>query len=133
MPLKYTARMYLIFNVNDWTEIDLDVPVTIDASEELWFGLYVDMPEAGAVMGADSGPAIDGYGNMYHLYGSWHHDFNLNWNIQAKIEEPALPVYLHWDNGMNYTTVLVTFCSHFKWISPQNGTLIILHLMMVGR
>lgn len=89
------------FNVNDWTEIDLDIPVTIDASEELWFGLYVDMPEAGAVMGADSGPAIDGYGNMYHLYGSWHHDFNLNWNIHAKIEEPTAPVLLHWDNGEN--------------------------------
>ena len=89
------------FNINTWTEIDLDIPVTIDASEELWFGLYVDMPEAGPVMGTDSGPAIDGYGNMYYLYGNWYHDFDLNWNIQAKIEEPALPIYLHWDSGEN--------------------------------
>ena len=92
------------FNVNEWTEIDLDIPVTIDASTELWFGLYVDMPVPGPVMGTDSGPAIDGYGNMYNLYGTWYSDFNLNWNIQAKIEEPALPTYLHWDNGVNYTT-----------------------------
>ncbi|MCF8369702.1 MAG: leucine-rich repeat domain-containing protein [Bacteroidales bacterium] len=89
------------FNVNDWTEIELDVPVTIDASTELWFGLYVDMPEPGPVMGTDSGPAIDGYGNMYYIYGNWYSDFNLNWNIQAKIEAPSLPISLHWDSGEN--------------------------------
>lgn len=89
------------FNVNNWTEIDFEFPVTIDASTELWIGLYVDMPVAGAVMGTDSGPAIDGYGNMYYIYGNWHHDFDLNWNIQALIEEPTLPVSLHWDSGEN--------------------------------
>jgi Leucine-rich repeat (LRR) protein len=89
------------FNVNDWTEIDFDIPVTIDASTELWVGLYVDMPVPGPVMGTDSGPAIDGYGNMYNLYGTWYHDFDLNWNIQALIEEPAPPVSLHWDSGEN--------------------------------
>ncbi|MCB2222407.1 MAG: leucine-rich repeat domain-containing protein [Bacteroidetes bacterium] len=90
------------FNVNDWTEIDFDTPVTIDASEELWFGLYVDMPEPGPVMGTDSGPAIDGYGNLYNIYGNWYSDFNLNWNIQAKIIAPVAPVSLHWDSGENY-------------------------------
>ncbi|MEZ5082118.1 MAG: T9SS type A sorting domain-containing protein [Bacteroidales bacterium] len=89
------------FNVNDWSEIDLDTPITIDASEELWFGLYVDMPVPGPVMGTDSGPAIDGYGNLYYIYGNWYSDFNLNWNIQAKIEAPSLPVSLHWDSGEN--------------------------------
>ena len=92
----------LNFNVNDWTVIDFDAPVTIDASEELWFGLYVDMPVPGPVMGSDSGPAIDGYGNLYYIYGNWYHDFNLNWNIHAKVEQPSLPVSLHWDSGENH-------------------------------
>ena len=90
-----------VFNIFNWTEIEFDSPVTIDASTELWFGLYVDMPVPGAVMGTDSGPGIDGYGNMYKIYGTWYHDFSLNWNIQAKIEQPSLPVSLHWDSGEN--------------------------------
>jgi len=90
-----------VFNVNDWTEIEFDTPITIDASTELWAGLYVDMPVPGPVMGGDEGPAIDGYGNMYNYAGTWYSDFDMNWNIQIQVEEPELPTYLHWDSGEN--------------------------------
>jgi len=89
------------FNINNWTEITLDTPITIDASTELWAGINVDMPTTGPVMGGDEGPAIDGYGNMYRFNGIWYHDFDMNWNIQIEIEEPELPTYLHWDSGEN--------------------------------
>ncbi len=77
------------FNLNDWTEITLDTPFIIDASTQLWVGLEIDMPVPGAIMGTDSGPGVDGYGNMYLFNGIWYHDFSLNWNIQALIENPG--------------------------------------------
>ena len=87
-------------NPNAWTEITLDTPVTIDASTQLWAGLNIDMPFPGTTMGADEGPAISGYGDLYRFNGIWYNG-NLNWNIQIKVEEPALPTILHWDNGDN--------------------------------
>jgi len=94
------------WNINNWTEITLDNPVTIDASTQLWAGLFIDMPVAGVVMGCDEGPAISGYGNMTRFnYGIWETASNLNWNIQIQVQEPALPTYLHWDNGENYTSI----------------------------
>jgi Leucine-rich repeat (LRR) protein len=74
--------------VNDWTEVALDNPVAIDASTQLWAGLYVDMPVGGAVMGLDQGPAIDEYGNMYRYLGAWYSDVPANWNIQITAENP---------------------------------------------
>jgi Leucine-rich repeat (LRR) protein len=76
-------------NPNNWTEINLITPVTIDASTELWIGVYIDMPVPGGAIGTDNGPAIDGYGDMYYFLGNWYHDFNTNWNIHAYIENPA--------------------------------------------
>jgi|GEM_PF-1523172 len=94
------------FNIHTWTEITLDVPVTIDASTQLWAGLFIDMPVADGVMGCDEGPAINGYGNMTRFNnGVWATASNLNWNIQIQVEEPALPTYLHWDNGENQTSI----------------------------
>ncbi len=74
-----------VFNVNSWTEITLDTPITIDASTQLWAGLNIDMPDGGEVMGCDAGPAISGYGNLYRENNVWF-DGPLNWNIQILIE-----------------------------------------------
>jgi Leucine-rich repeat (LRR) protein len=91
------------YNVNTWTEITLDTPVTIDANTQLWAGLNIDMPVPGAVMGCDEGPAIAGYGDLYKYNGTWYNG-GLNWNIQIQVEEPDLPTYLHWDSGENATS-----------------------------
>jgi len=93
-----------VFNINSWTEVTLDTPVTIDASTQLWAGLNIDMPTSGAVMGCSEGPAMSGYGDLYRFNGLWYNG-NLNWNIQIQIKEPTVPVYLHWDNGENYTSI----------------------------
>lgn len=73
------------FNVNSWTEITLDTPITIDASTQLWAGINIDMPVAGAVMGADEGPAISGYGGLYTFNNVWY-EGALNWNIQVLVQ-----------------------------------------------
>lgn len=104
------------FNVNAWTYITLDTPVTIDASTQLWAGLNIDMPYSGGVMGTDGGPAIDGYGNLYTWNGDWYSDLALNFNIQIEIEEPTrssqmdlLGYNVYRDNDqINATTVLST-------------------------
>jgi internalin A len=90
------------YNVGEWTEIILDTPVEIDATTNLWAGLYINMPVTGTFMGIDEGPEIDGYGNLYYWNGEWRHDQAAgNWNIQLLIEPPAEPTYLHWDSGAN--------------------------------
>ena len=117
------------FNVNAWTEITLDTPITIDASTQLWAGLNIDMPVTGPVMGCDAGPAISGYGDNYRFNGIWYLG-NLNWNIQILLEEPSLPTYLHWDSGENEDSFgnflqPVEFDFASKWdpvhISPYDG------------
>jgi hypothetical protein len=44
------------YNINDWTEITLDTPYPIDASTNLWGGVYINMPNPGAPIGPDEGP-----------------------------------------------------------------------------
>jgi hypothetical protein len=79
--------------VGDWTIVDLDTPVMLDASQELWVGYTVDQSVAGVFpSGTDAGPAIAGYGDKVSLDGSaWDNlsDFGLdyNWNLGAFLEE----------------------------------------------
>ncbi len=90
------------YNTDEWTEITLDEDVYIDASTQLWAGLYIDMPTTGTVIGIDEGPVINGYGNQYYWNGAWYtNQMAGNWNIQIVLEQPPLPTYLHWDNGNN--------------------------------
>ena len=74
-----------VYNVNAWTEITLDTPITIDASTELMAGLHMDVPVPTPVMGCDAGPAVSGYGNVYRENNLWL-EAGLNWNIQILAE-----------------------------------------------
>ncbi len=38
------------YTINEWSDITLDEPVFVDASTQLWAGLNIDMPIAGAVI-----------------------------------------------------------------------------------
>ncbi len=87
--------------INDWNIIELDEPVFIDASTQLWAGIYFDVPFPAAIIGMDQGPVVNGYGNLYYWNGSWQTQGAGNWNIQLLLEKPAEPVYLHWDSGNN--------------------------------
>ncbi len=75
------------YNVNSWTEVELDTPVSIDASQELWVGYYVDMTDTfgGFVTATDDGPPEDEYGNLCRWNGSWYSDFD-NHNLRVYIE-----------------------------------------------
>ncbi len=106
------------YNLGDWTEIFFDTPVSIDASDYLWFGLYVNMPVAGAFMGVDEGPAVNGYGNNYRMPGgNWYQDFDANWNLQIQIdgsqkETKDLLGYNIYRNDVTVNSELVTNTSY---------------------
>ncbi len=73
-----------------WNIIELEAPLPIDITQELWVGYYV-YTSIGYPAGCDDGPAVDGYGNMMNYYGwktllEMNSELDFNWNIQAYIE-----------------------------------------------
>jgi hypothetical protein len=80
--------------LGDWNEITLATPVEIDGSQELWFGYTCVSADGDFPAGYDAGPAVAGYGDMITLDGvAWDPisgfgaQFDLNWNLQAYIED----------------------------------------------
>ncbi len=77
-----------------WNEVILDNPVTINGTDELWFGYTViDQAEGEYPAGTDAGPAVAGYGDMISMNGtSWDAlselapTLNYNWNIKGYVE-----------------------------------------------
>ncbi len=73
---------------DNWNIVELEDPVLIDASEELWIGYRIINNTGGYPAGTDSGPAVPFKGDML-LYGSnWvsmynQFGWNINWNIQG--------------------------------------------------
>lgn len=78
---------------NEWNTYDLETPVLIDASQELWFGYRVINTEGVYPAGTDDGPAVSYKGDML-LYGSdWvsmntYFGWDINWNIQGFVVNP---------------------------------------------
>ena len=80
-----------------WNEVILDTPVTVDGSDELWFGYtIIDQADGEFPAGTDAGPAIAGYGDMISLNGtSWDAlselapTLNYNWNIKGYVENAS--------------------------------------------
>ncbi len=77
---------------NEWNNIELENPVQIDASQELWIGYRVINANGAYPAGTDNGPAIPFKGDMI-LYGSdWlsmsdYFSWDINWNIQGFVVE----------------------------------------------
>jgi len=75
--------------INQWNPIEINDPVLINTSKELWVGYHVNTI-TGYPAGCDNGPAIDGYGNMLN-FGGWqtllqvNPDLDYNWNIKAHV------------------------------------------------
>jgi len=90
--------------VGDWNEIELDTPVLIDATEELWFGYSVLSSGAELSAGADDGPAILYKGDLFSLDGvNWvslsaEYGLDYNWNLAGFVanspdgKEIAIPL-----------------------------------------
>lgn len=71
---------------NQWNTIPLTEAIYIDPSQELWFGYTVDTP-SGHPAGADAGPAVNNYGNLFFIGNQWTtlqaQAINANWSLQA--------------------------------------------------
>jgi len=82
---------------NEWNRVELDQPLLIDASEELWIGYKVLNPEGVYPAGTDNGPAQPFKGDMILYYSDWvsmydNFGWNTNWNIYGlavSTESPA--------------------------------------------
>ena len=80
------------YNVDEWNIVDLDTPVTIDGTQDLWFGYAVEHEDGMFPAGCDDGPAIAGYGDMILQGSGWESLVGLNpaldynWNIAGYVE-----------------------------------------------
>lgn len=78
-------------NYNGWTTVQLTSPIQIDASKDLWFGVYHDSGTnpPGYLFGVDNGPAVGGKGDVIiqgagidYLSSS---SIDRNWNLSATV------------------------------------------------
>lgn len=75
-----------------WNDITLSTPILIDPSDFLWIGYEMVQTQTGFPAGLDSGPAVEGSGNLISLDGGeWStlsdYVFNFNWNIRGWVSE----------------------------------------------
>lgn len=78
--------------IGGWNEIFLETPVNINASKELWIG-FRSNTTTGHPAGVDSGPKVDGKGNMINLAGGgWQTltqvapTLDYNWSVRGLVE-----------------------------------------------
>jgi len=82
------------FNVGEWNEVELDNPVTINASDDFWFGYETTHLAGTFPAGADAGPALQGKGDMISISGgAWESLYvatggviDANWNLAGYVE-----------------------------------------------
>ena len=73
--------------IGQWNYINLTTSLMIDITQDLWVGYHVNA-QTGYPAGVDSGPAIDGFGNMMN-FGGWqtlleiNPELDYNWNIKV--------------------------------------------------
>jgi hypothetical protein len=79
-----------------WNTIYLDELFYVDASQDLWVGVWIqDYPAGTYPAGCDSGPAIAGNGDLYSVDDgvSWSSLYNsdglnYNWNLEVYLVSP---------------------------------------------
>lgn len=80
--------------LNEMNEVVLNTPVTINAGQELWFGIRCNTTTGHPAL-CDLGPAVDGKGNMIGMNNQWATllsavpDANYNWYLFANVTAPA--------------------------------------------
>jgi hypothetical protein len=90
------------YNIQEWTDVELFSPVSIDTSRELWIGYTITAPAGTFPAGVDSGPVAEGKGDWIRINdgtGSQQEwttvsqisGLSFNWNIQAFAETLADP------------------------------------------
>ncbi|MGM0567379.1 MAG: exo-alpha-sialidase [Bacteroidota bacterium] len=84
-------------NENAWNRVELDQPLLIDTSQELWIGYKVLNPEGIYPAGTDNGPADPYKGDMILYYSDWvsmydNFGWDINWNIYGLAVSTESPV-----------------------------------------
>jgi hypothetical protein len=102
-PGQLVVDQDIIPVLNAWNTVQLDFPIPVTGTEEIWIGFLCDVTGVNpAYAGFDYGPAVDGFGNLIFWQGNWttllavnsYCDFN--WNIQGYVglTPPALETRL---------------------------------------
>ncbi|MFC2107251.1 carboxypeptidase regulatory-like domain-containing protein [Bacteroidota bacterium] len=77
------------YNAASWNEVNIDPPIALDVSQELWFGYTVTGPENENPAAYDEGPSIVGFGDMLNINGNWitlsgyGSQYEKNWMLRA--------------------------------------------------
>ena len=78
--------------IETWNYIELDAPVLIDATQQLYIGYScINQPAGDYPAGYDSGPMVPG-GDMINISGAWQSmhslspTYNFNWHIRAYVD-----------------------------------------------
>ena len=82
------------FNNKDWTETILDTPFELDASKDIYVGIYLKTMAAGTPIGMDTNNLVVGQGFWMYYYNNntWYEgsdqmlNINNNMNIRIKVE-----------------------------------------------
>jgi len=81
-------------NIGAWNEIVLSTPYTIPEGVQLMAGFRCNA-QSGYPAGCDTGPQVDGYGNLIRYQGTWttltalSSTFTYNWNIRVYVADAA--------------------------------------------
>ncbi len=80
------SQEVISFNVDDWNNVVLTTPITINVATDLWFGYEVTHGEGTFPAGCDDGPAVAYMGDMITTGGGWvsmsvDYGLDYNWNI----------------------------------------------------
>lgn len=120
---------------NQWNSVTLNTPVTINANQELWFGIYINAT-AGYPMSYDDSPLVTGKGNIIGYNNTWGaaEDYDLsditNWNIKGFVDDGiptngVIDLGLQFlDNGVDQneiTSMTVPAGSNFETVFAVNN------------
>ncbi|MDD3535219.1 MAG: carboxypeptidase regulatory-like domain-containing protein [Candidatus Cloacimonetes bacterium] len=87
-PANLVVNQPFTPNLVSYTMVNLENPVPITGTEELWFGYNCNV-STGLPAGCDAGPQVEGFSNMICYNGNWstiaeiNDAITYNWNIQG--------------------------------------------------
>jgi len=102
--------------MGEWNTITLSSPLTINSSQELWIGVYVNATQ-GYAMSYDDATSVAGKGNIMGLDGSWGQASDFlssvsitNWNIAGCVSDGLEDQYIDLsvqfiNNGSSQTSI----------------------------
>ncbi len=84
------------FTPYQWNTIQLDAPIFIDATENLYIGFEINQTDFEYPAAIDQGPSVEGFSDLIYFEGEWltlaDYGFSNNWLIKAFVSEVNGPV-----------------------------------------